>query len=95
MAEFRLIFRVHAIQRMFEQSITEAEVEHVLTSGEVIREYPEDKPYPSRLVLGFVGSRPLHVVSADNTAGGESVIITVYEPDPLRWDESFRRRIKR
>jgi hypothetical protein len=26
---------------------------------------------------------------------GKSIIITVYEPDPLRWDESFRRRIKR
>ena len=95
MAEYRLIFRVHAVQRMFEQSITETDVSRVLSSGEVIREYPEDKPYPSRLVLGFLGARPVHVVVADNSAEGEQIIITVYEPDPLRWDKSFHRRTKR
>ncbi len=39
------------------------------------RDHPEDKPYPSRLALGFVGSRPLHVVAADNTAGNESITV--------------------
>ncbi len=90
-----IIFRVHAIQRMFENGISAAEVHQVVTAGEVIREYPEDKPCPSRLMLGFSGSRPLHVVAAENTAADETIIITVYEPDPSLWDESFRRRIKR
>jgi hypothetical protein len=80
---------------MFEQRVTEPEVEHVLSSGEVIQEYPEDAPYPSRLVLRFVGTRSVHVVAADNIADAETNMITVYEPDPRRWDESFRRRIAR
>jgi hypothetical protein len=79
---------------MFEQAIAEADVEYVLSSGEEIRAYPEDKPYPSKLVLGWVGNRPLHVVAAEHTAAGETIIITVYEPDPLRWDASFRRRLR-
>lgn len=95
MTQSRLIYRVHAIRRMFEQGIRGPDVEQVIASGEVIKEYPEDKPYPSRLVLGFVGGRPLHVVAADNTADVETIIITVYEPDPRRWDESFHRRIAR
>ncbi len=95
MAQHRLVYRVHAIRRMFEQGISESDVERVMASADVIKEYPEDKPYPSRLVLGFVGGRPLHVVAADNTAGAETIIITVYEPDPRRWDESFRRRTAR
>lgn len=94
MSPKKVIFRVHAIERMFQQGISAAQVEQVLARGEQIRAYPEDKPYPSRLILGWIGDRPLHVVAADNTADGETIIITVYEPDPMRWDPSFRRRIK-
>jgi hypothetical protein len=36
----------------------------VLRTGEVIMEYHEDKPFRSRLMLGFSGVRPLHVVAA-------------------------------
>lgn len=88
----RLIFRVHALQRMFERQISEDDVRHVLDTGEVIRGYPEDKPYPSRLLLGWRGSRPLHVVAADATDEDAVIIITVYEPSPDLWEADFRRR---
>jgi hypothetical protein len=55
----KLIFRVHALQRMFERGISEREVRAVLESGRVIEDYPHDFPYPSRLLLGFVNARPL------------------------------------
>lgn len=60
----RVIYRVHAVQRMFERGITEAEVRSVLTHGEEIAAYPDDNPYPSRLRLGWRGERPVHVVAA-------------------------------
>ena len=92
MPHTRLIYRLHAIRRMFERRISAKHVEHVVASGEVIEEYPDDQPYPSRLILGFVDDRPLHVVGAENAAAGEMIIITVYEPDLERWDAGFRRR---
>ena len=49
MAARRTQFRVRAIRRMFERGITEEDVAHVLSTGEVIEEYPDDLPYPSRL----------------------------------------------
>ena len=49
-------------------------------------------PYPSRLVLGWRGARPLHIVVADNIEDGERIIVTVYEPDPDQWEADFRRR---
>jgi hypothetical protein len=58
----------------------------------VIEEYPEDTPYPSRLVLGWCGSRPLHVAVADNAAAQEMIVITVYEPDSAQWEPDLRRR---
>lgn len=52
MATDPLVFRVHAIRRMFGHRISEDDVHQVLLTGEVIEEYPDDTPYPSRLVLG-------------------------------------------
>ena len=88
----RLVFRVHAIQRMFQRDVSLEDVRQVLTTGEVIEEYPDDTPYPSRLVLGWCGSRPLHVVIADNAKAQETIVITVYEPDSAQWQPDLRRR---
>lgn len=88
----RLVFRVHAIVRMFERSIAEQEVREALESGETIERYPDDTPYPSRLVLGWRGGRPIHVVAADNPQEDETIVITVYEPDAALWEPDFRRR---
>ncbi|MFQ5853707.1 MAG: DUF4258 domain-containing protein [Candidatus Binatia bacterium] len=90
----RLVFRVHAIQRMFQRGIGEEDVRQALSTGETIEEYPDDTPYPSRLILGRHGSRPLHVVVADNTDTQENIVITVYEPDPSEWEQDFKRRKK-
>ena len=88
----QLVFRVHAITRMFERGITETEVRLVLENGEIIEQRADAFPYPSRLVLGCFGSRPLHVVAADNGSEDETIIVTVYEPDPARWEHGFTRR---
>jgi len=48
----RFVYRVHALQRMFEREIERSVVESVIQSGTTIESYPEDTPYPSRLVLG-------------------------------------------
>lgn len=89
----RLVFRVHAIERMFQRGVTVEDVRQVLATGETIQNYPDDNtPYPSRLVLGRLGSRPLHVVFAENKAMREIIVVTVYEPDADHWYSDFRRR---
>ena len=92
MAAEPLVFRVHAIQRMFRRRISEGDVGQVLAKGEVVEEYPNDTPYPSRLVLGWCGARPIHVVVADNAEAKETIVITVYEPDTAQWEPGFRKR---
>ena len=90
----KLVYRAHALRRMFVRSITVAEVRTVIEQGETIERYPQDKPYPSRLLLGQPGGRALHVVVAD-LADDETVVVTVYEPDPDLWHSGFRRRRRR
>lgn len=52
MAISRFVFRVHAIQRMFQRQVSKQDVRVVLETGETIESYPDDAPFPSRLVLG-------------------------------------------
>ncbi|MBI2568726.1 MAG: DUF4258 domain-containing protein [Candidatus Schekmanbacteria bacterium] len=87
-----LIFSGHAILRMAQRRIATLDVRHVLVHGEEIESYPNDTPYPSRLVLGFVAHRPLHVVAANNPSTNETIVISLYEPDPNQWDSTLRRR---
>ncbi len=49
-----------------------------------------DKPYPSRLLLGSVETKPLHVVLASDEAAGLSIVVTVYEPVLEHWNSDFR-----
>ena len=91
MASDNLVFRVHAIQRMVQRQITVDEVRNVLRNGEVIENYPDDTPYPTRLVLGRSGLRYLHVVAADQRSH-ETIVITVYEPNLTEWEPGFKRR---
>ncbi len=59
-----LVYRVHALRRMAERAIRDEQVQHVISAGKVIEDYPQDRPYPSRLLLGWVEGRPIHVVVA-------------------------------
>ncbi len=88
----KLVFRLHAIQRMFQRQITVDQVRHVLTNGEVIESYPDDTPYPSRLILGWSDGRPLHVLVADDLSNRATIVITVYEPASAEWGNDFKRR---
>ena len=86
---------VFAIRRMFERSVTKSDIREVLEHGERIEDYPDDAPHGSALVLGWCGSRPLHVVAAENVAEDETIVITVYEPDPDLWERDFKKRKRR
>lgn len=56
---------------------------------------PGGRGIPHRLVLGWCGPRPLHVVVAQDVADDETIVITVYESDPSPRNASFRWRRQR
>ncbi|MBI2894254.1 MAG: DUF4258 domain-containing protein [Deltaproteobacteria bacterium] len=89
-----LIFTGHALTKMFARGIPPEEVRGVLGDGETIAEYPDDKPHPSRLLLGTVHGRVLHVVVARDDATQRCYVITVYEPEHTKWSPDFKRRTR-
>jgi hypothetical protein len=77
---------------MFERHISDKDVLRILHTGETIEDHADDIPYPNHLMLGWRGKRPLHVVAVENDAEAETIVITVYKPDPDQWKSDFKRR---
>jgi hypothetical protein len=88
----RVVFVPHAINQMLKRSVSVADVHQILATGRVIEAHPHDVPYPTRVLLGWIGPRPLHIVVHDDIVGHQIIIRTAYEPDPVRWNASFDRR---
>ena len=61
--------------------------------GEVIEDYPDDKPYPSCLIYGTTSSQePIHSVWAYSQEVRIAVLVTVYRPDTNLWTDWRERR---
>ena len=87
------IYRKHALERILSRSINPDDVEVTITTGEIINEYPDDKPFRSFLVLGFIGNKPMHVVISQDIEGN-CIIITTYIPDIKIWNADYKTKKK-
>lgn len=85
-------YTLHAYDRMRERGISREDVLAAIENGIVIEDYPEDRPFPSKLFLGRSKDLPLHVVAAWDFRKPEWLVITVYNPDRDKWDEDSRTR---
>ena len=94
-ARQRVLYLPHAVRQMShsDRMIAPAEVEHIVISGEVIEDYPQDPRGHSCLLLGVgEGGRLLHVVCSPKDDYLAIIIITAYVPDPEQWSADVRRR---
>ncbi len=84
----------HAYEEAQSDNLTFEEIYYSVMHDEIIEEYPDDKPYPSCLILGYTfGNEPIHSVWAFNNENQWAVLIAVYRPDPELWF-NFRERKK-
>ena len=79
---------------MFQRELGKDDIIDVLKAGECVAEYPEDQPYPSYLILGFAGSRPVHIIVARDVAAETCYVVTAYVPARSLWSDDFRTRRK-
>ena len=87
--KYRIVVTAHAEMQMRIRKISIQDIYSAIGNGETIKQYPDDKPYPSCLVLGFTSqNKPLHFVCSigNNTL----YLITAYYPDEEQWDDSFK-----
>ena len=83
----------HADEEAHADSLLFDELFFSVFQGEIIEDYPDDRPYPSCLIFGrtFKGE-PVHSVWGYNKQNRWAVLITVYRPDPSKWIDWRRRR---
>ncbi len=87
-----ILFRAHAVQRMFEREISPIKVRKALEAADVIEDYSAEMPEQSRLIMGFQGKRPFHVVTSENPEVDKITVVTVYIPDANKWKKDYRSR---
>jgi hypothetical protein len=90
-----ILFSRHAVDRMAEHGLKRPDVERIVRAGEVIELYQDARPYPSRLILGFVATMPVHVVAATSADEEITVVVTNYVPDPQHWESDWKTRKER
>lgn len=91
-AQDQFEFSKHAVDQSILRNIRVQEIREAIATGEVIEDYPEDKYGSSCLVCGFTGSqRPIHI-QCSYLSRKIIKIITVYQPDPQRWNYNFTQR---
>ena len=88
----KIEWKKHALKRLFERGISRQDVFDAIGAGEIIEAYTEDRPFPSYLIYGHGGNKPLHVVLALDESEGIIYIVTVYVPSPLQWTGDWKTR---
>ena len=89
-----VVFSGQAVRQMFARIVTADDIRAGIGEGVVIASYPNERPYPSELLLAFSGGRPLHVILAYNEATRTGYVVTAYVPDPKLWGKDFKTRRK-
>jgi hypothetical protein len=88
----RIEWQIHALERMTKRGISTQIVKQVLLKGEIIEDYPDEKPFPTALFLGWFKGEPFHVVSALDSLSGYCFVITVYRPDLNHFEPNYKTR---
>jgi hypothetical protein len=77
---------------MFQRGLGTRDIQEAIASGEIIADYPDDLPFPSYLMLGWVNNSPIHVVAAVDADNQRCYVVTAYLPDPVQWSVDFKTR---
>jgi len=81
----------HANIRLHDRRISIDDIKHAIKTGVVIRQYEDDKPFPSCLLLGSAqNGQYIHVVTSINEE--TLYIITAYVPSETEWENGFKTR---
>jgi hypothetical protein len=96
--QWKYEFSIHAQQERLEEDLDVTESEAALVQGEILEASPDDPRGESCLVLGYADAKPIHAVLGWARIRGEDEdilrIITVYIPQPPKWNDP-RTREKR
>lgn len=89
-----ILITEHARRRLIERNITIQDIIKCIGMGQIIKQYEDDRPFPSCLILGMsINNNYLHTVVSMND--NYIYLVTAYYPDAEQWQLDFKTRKER
>jgi Domain of unknown function (DUF4258) len=82
----------HAVDQSILRGIRVQEIRDTIVNGQIIEDYPNDKYGPSCLICGGTEAGRIIHVQCSYPTRSLIKIVTMYEPDPDRWNDDFTTR---
>ncbi len=82
----------HAVDQSISRQIRLQEIVEAIANGQIIEDYPNDKYSPSCLICGLTKTGKTIHIQSSYPSRPLVKIITVYEPDPKKWNTDFTIR---
>lgn len=88
----RILWTYHVNIRLGQRFIARETIIQAADTYEIVETYPEDKYFPSYLLLGRAGDDAFHVLFGADVAGQNVRIVTAYYPSPEEWEADLKTR---
>ena len=88
----RILWTYHVNMRLGQRFIARETIIRATESYEIVEAYPEDKYFPSYLLLGKHGDEAFHVLFGADIEGQNVRIVTAYFPSPKEWEVDLKTR---
>ena len=88
----RILWTYHVNMRLGQRFISRETITAGAGSYEIVEAYPEDKYFPSYLLLGHVGEEVFHALFGADVGGQNVRVVTAYYPSPEEWEEDLKTR---
>lgn len=88
----RILWTYHVNMRLRQRFITRETIIAAGESYEIVEAYPDDKYFPSYLLLGRWGGEAFHALFGTDVDGQNVRVITVYYPSSEEWEEDLKIR---
>ncbi|MBI3091530.1 MAG: DUF4258 domain-containing protein [Candidatus Tectomicrobia bacterium] len=90
--ERKVYWTYHVNMRLAGRHISRDAIFGAVDSYQVVESYPDDKYFPSYLVLATPTGAAFHVLFAVDVEADNVRVITAYHPNPNDWEPDMRTR---
>jgi hypothetical protein len=88
----RILWTYHVNMRLGQRFIARETIIAAAESYEMVEAYPEDKYFPSYLLLGKLNEEAFHALFGTDVGGQNVRVVTAYYPSPGEWEEDLKTR---
>ena len=82
----------HVNMRLGNRFISREAIVDAANSFALVESYPDDKYFPSFLLLGRAGTDAFHVLFGVDVAGSNVRVVTAYRPSRDEWSDDLKTR---